>query len=102
LLGTTSIEQSLNLQISNHLVNVDMIMNPSRMEQLAGRIRRDGSTHHSVYVHNLLTIGTQEERYLPALEREQALIDHIWDSKSELFDSLSPLELLRMIGGAGR
>jgi SNF2 family DNA or RNA helicase len=99
LLGTTSIEQSLNLQISRHLVNVDMIMNPSRMEQLAGRIRRDGSAYKSVYVHNLLTAGTQEERYLPALQREQALIDHIWDSRSELFDALSPLELLTMVGG---
>lgn len=102
LIGTTSIEQSLNLQIARHLVNVDMIMNPSRMEQLAGRIRRDGSTHSSVYVHNLLTMGTQEEGYLPALEREQALIDHIWDSRSELFAALSPLELLVMIGGASR
>jgi SNF2 family DNA or RNA helicase len=99
LLGTTSIEQSLNLQIARHLVNVDMIMNPSRMEQLAGRIRRDGSAYKSVYVHNLLTMGTQEERYLPALQREQALIDHIWDSKSELFDALSPLELLMLING---
>lgn len=102
LIGTTSIEQSLNLQIARHLINVDMIMNPSRMEQLAGRIRRDGSSHNSVYVHNLLTVGTQEERYLPALEREQALIDHIWDSRSELFDALSPLALLTMIGEAGR
>jgi SNF2 family DNA or RNA helicase len=101
LIGSTSIEQSLNLQISRHLINVDMIMNPSRMEQLAGRIRRDGSAYGSVYVHNLLTVGTQEEKYLPALQREQALIDHIWDSQSELFDALSPLELLQMIGGSG-
>lgn len=100
LIGTTSIEQSLNLQVARHLINVDMIMNPSRMEQLAGRIRRDGSKYNSVYVHNLLTVGTQEERYLPALEREQALIDHVWDSKSELFDALSPLQMLTMIGGS--
>lgn len=102
LIGTTSIEQSLNLQVARHLINVDMIMNPSRMEQLAGRIRRDGSKYSSVYVHNLLTVGTQEERYLPALEREQALIDFIWDSRSELFDALSPLAMLAMIGGAGK
>jgi SNF2 family DNA or RNA helicase len=100
MIGTTSIEQSLNLQVARHLINVDMIMNPSRMEQLAGRIRRDGSKYRSVYVHNLLTVGTQEERYLPALKREQALIDYVWDSKSELFEALSPLELLHMIGGA--
>jgi SNF2 family DNA or RNA helicase len=102
LIGTTSIEQSLNLQVSRHLINVDMIMNPSRMEQLSGRIRRDGSNYKSVYVHNLLTVGTQEERYLPALEREQALIDFIWDSRSELFDALSPLQMLAMIGDSAR
>lgn len=99
LIGTTSIEQSLNLQVARHLINVDMIMNPSRMEQLAGRIRRDGSRYKSVYVHNLLTVGTQEERYLPALQREQGLIDFVWEDKSELFDALSPLQLLTMIGG---
>lgn len=98
LIGTTAIEQSLNLQISRHLVNVDMILNPARMEQLAGRIRRDGSAYKTVYVHNLLTSGTQEEGYLPALEREQALIDHIWDAQSELFEALSPLALLQLIG----
>lgn len=101
LIGSTAIEQSLNLQVARHLINVDMIMNPSRMEQLAGRIRRDGSAYGTVFVHNLLTIGTQEEQYLPMLEREQALIDHVWDSQSELFDALSPLALLQMIGGSG-
>ncbi len=98
LIGTTAIEQSLNLQIARHLVNVDMILNPARMEQLAGRIRRDGSAYKTVYVHNLLTSGTQEEGYLPLLEREQALIDHIWDARSELFEALPPLALLQLIG----
>ena len=76
-----------------------MILNPARMEQLAGRIRRDGSAHTSVYVHNLLTLDTQEERYIPLLEREQALIDTVWDESSELFESLSPLALLTLISG---
>lgn len=100
LIGTTAIEQSLNLQIARHLVNVDMILNPARMEQLAGRIRRDGSSYKTVYVHNLLTSGTQEEGYLPALEREQALIDFVWDGRSELFDQLTGLQLLQLIGNS--
>lgn len=99
LIGTQSIEQSLNLQVARHLVNVDMILNPSRMEQLAGRIRRDGSAFRHVYVHNLLTVGTQEERYLPLLEREQALINYVWDESSELFEQISPLALLELISG---
>lgn len=97
LLDTSSIEQSLNLQVSRHLINVDMIMNPARMEQLAGRIRRVGSGFQRVFVHNLLTVNTQEERYLPLLEREAAIAGHIWDENSDLFHSLDPIELLRLI-----
>jgi len=99
LIGTQAIEQSLNLQVSRHLINMDMIMNPSRMAQLAGRIRRDGSAHKHVFVHNLLTVGTQEQRYLPLLEREAALSDHIWDENNELFAQLNPLTLMQLITG---
>jgi SNF2 family DNA or RNA helicase len=99
LIGTQAIEQSLNLQVARHLVNVDMILNPARMEQLAGRIRRDGSAFKHVYVHNLLTTDTQESRYMPLLEREQALISHIWDENSALFEQLNPMALMQLITG---
>jgi SNF2 family DNA or RNA helicase len=99
LIGTQAIEQSLNLQVARHLINLDMIMNPARMEQLAGRIRRDGSAFKHVYVHNLLTIDTQEERYLPLLEREAALAGYVWDESSELFNALSPMQMLQLITG---
>lgn len=98
LLGTKAIEQSLNLQVSRHLVNMDMILNPARMEQLSGRIRRNGSAFQHVYVHNLLTNNTQEERYLPLLEKEAALASHIWDESSDLFNAISPMQLLQLIG----
>lgn len=99
LIGTQAIEQSLNLQVARHLINLDMIMNPSRMQQLAGRIRRDGSAFKHVFVHNLLTVDTQEERYLPMLEREQALADYVWDESNELFSKLSPMMMSRLITG---
>lgn len=99
LIGTQAIEQSLNLQVSRHLINMDMIMNPARMEQLAGRIRRQGSAFKHVYVHNLLTVNTQEERYLPLLEREAALASHMWDDTSELFQQLSPIMMMQLITG---
>ncbi len=99
LIGTRAIEQSLNLQVARHLINMDMILNPARMEQLAGRIRRDGSAFQHVFVHNLLTVNTQEERYLPMLEREAALASHIWDENSQLFQALSPMALLQLISG---
>ena len=99
LIGTQAIEQSLNLQVARHLINLDMIMNPARMEQLAGRIRRDGSAYKHVFVHNLLTVDTQEERYLPLLELESALAGYVWDESSELFQALSPQQMLRLITG---
>jgi SNF2 family DNA or RNA helicase len=101
LIGTKAIEQSLNLQVSRHLVNVDTILNPARMEQLAGRVRRDGSAYQHVYVHNLLTVKTQEAGYLPLLEREAALASHIWEENSQLFNALPPLALLQLIGQSG-
>lgn len=101
LIGTTAIEQSLNLQVSRHLINVDQLMNPARMAQLAGRIRRDGSPYKTVYVHNLLTWATQEESYLDVLRREQALADHVWGEANQLYEALDPLALLQLIGSSG-
>ncbi len=102
LVGTDAIEQGLNLQIAKVLINLDQIMNPARMQQLAGRIRRDGSAHRSVYVHNLLTNETQEEGYMNVLSREQALADYVWGETNDLFEALSPLAMLELIGSSGR
>jgi SNF2 family DNA or RNA helicase len=97
LIGTMAIEQSLNLQCARHLINVDTILNPARMEQLTGRIRRDGSAFQHVYVHNLYCTNTQEAGYPLLLEREQAVIDYVWQENSELFESLNPLALMQLI-----
>lgn len=97
-IGTDAIEQSLNLQVSRHLICLDQLMNPARMTQLAGRIRRDGSAYKTVYVHNLLARDTQEEGYLRALAREQALADHVWNESSQLYEALNPIALLELIG----
>lgn len=101
LIGTTAIEQGLNLQVSRHLINVDQIMNAARMAQLAGRIRRDGSAYRTVYVHNLLARNTQEEGYMNVLAREQALADHVYGEANELYERLSPIALLELIGHSG-
>lgn len=101
LIGTSAIEQGLNLQVARHLINIDQLMNPARMQQLAGRIRRDGSSYHSVYVHNLLARGTQEEGYMDLLSREQALADHVWGESNQLYEALNPLALLQLIGRSG-
>jgi SNF2 family DNA or RNA helicase len=99
LVGTSAIEQSLNLQNARHLINVDQIMNAARMAQLAGRICRLGSAHRTVYVHNLLAADSQEDSYLDLLAREQGLSDFIWDEASTLYEALSPMALLELVGG---
>ncbi len=96
-LGTSAIERSLNLQVANVLVNVDTLLNPARMHQIAGRVRRAGSKHEHVFVFTLLTRGTQEEKYLDVLRKRQALADFTWNEQSELYEKLTPLELLSLI-----
>ena len=97
MMGTQAIERSLNLKIANILVNVDTVLNPARMTQIAGRIRRAGSSHDHIWVFSLFCTGTQEERYLDVLRRRQGLADYAWDDESELYEKLSPMELLSLI-----
>jgi SNF2 family DNA or RNA helicase len=101
LIGTAAIEQSLDLQVARHLINIDQLLNPARMHQLAGRISRAGSAYRSVYVHNLLTRDTQEAGYMDILRREQALTDHLWGESNQLYEALDSLSLLQLIGTCG-
>jgi SNF2 family DNA or RNA helicase len=93
-LGTSAMEQSLNLQCANILVNVDSLWNPRRMEQLAGRLRRIGSPHETVWVYNLLCRGTHEAKQQKTLIQRQAIGDFLFNEASELYEALSPMELL--------
>lgn len=99
LIGTAAIEQSLNLQVSRRLVNLDQIPNPERMNQLAGRIRRMGSRHSTVYVSNLLTSNTHEERLLALLNSEAALKSFVWSETDPIYNPLTPTTILRSIAG---
>jgi len=99
LIGTTTIEQSLNLQAARHLIACDTLLNPARMTQLAGRVRRQGSAFATVYLHQLLLRGTQEEHYLTKLEAEQAQADTVWSESGELFHTATAAELTAMITG---
>jgi SNF2 family DNA or RNA helicase len=101
LVGTSSIERSLNLQVARHLICVDTIMNPSRMEQLAGRIRRQGSVFPMIFVHFLWLRGTQEEGYELVLTRESSAISAAWgDTENELWGAaMTPVQMARLVAG---
>ena len=95
-IGTSAMERGLNLHAANIVVCVDMLLNPSRLEQIVGRTRRAGSPHDRIYPFYLMASETQESKYLGILERRAALISQVWDSNVELFENLSALELLSM------
>lgn len=97
IIGTAAIERSLNLQNASILVCVDTHLNPARMTQILGRIRRIGSKHDHIFVFNLFAIDTQEERYTMVLRMRQALSDFVWDEQSDLYEKLSALQLLELI-----
>jgi SNF2 family DNA or RNA helicase len=103
LIGTTTIEASLNLQVARHLIAVDTISNPGRMAQLVGRVARAGSVYQTVYFHQLLLRGIAQEENIPAqLHSEQDLADTVWNEQGDLFQAVSPQDLLRMMVGRGR
>ena len=95
-IGTSAMERGLNLHCSNIVVCVDMLLNPSRMEQIVGRARRAGSAHEKIFTFYLFCANTQEDHYLEVLRKRAAMISQVWDSDAELFEALSPLELLSM------
>lgn len=96
-MGTAAIERSLNLQVANIVVNVDMHLNPERVKQILGRIRRAGSAHSHVWTFNLLATDSQESGYVDVLRKREAITSFVWDDDETVFERLSASELLRLI-----
>jgi SNF2 family DNA or RNA helicase len=97
LVGTTTIQTSLNLQVARYLIAVDTILNVQGMEQLFGRVRRVGSPYPTVYLLHLLAAGTLEEAFLSMLRREGVMSDAVWDEQANTFAQLTPRQMLRLI-----
>ena len=102
VLGTTAIEKGLNLQVSRTQVNLDMLFNPQRHEQLAGRVARSGSVHDLAFVFSLLGIGTVDDHTVQILAKKAALSNFMWDGASDfmtnLASNLSNVEMAQVIG----
>lgn len=97
MIGTTAIERSLNLQNANIVVNLGMILNPERMRQILGRVRRAGSAHDKVWQFNLLCVNTQEAGYLQVLSEREAVNGFVWGESDGIFPKLSPEQMLALI-----
>jgi SNF2 family DNA or RNA helicase len=99
LVGTTTIAGSLNLQVARHLIAADLVPNPAVMKQIAGRVQREGSAWEMVFYHQVLARDTVDEGLMGILRREQAVADAVWSEHGDLFQGLSPGEMLRLIAG---
>lgn len=104
LVGSPTIEASLNLQVAGHLIAADQIWNPQRMEQLLGRMRRQGSAHRMVIFHQLLIRDTVDDGFLELMEQEQGISDQVWEDRGEIYSVLTPVEVMRLVatGTTGR
>ena len=96
-IGTVAMEMGHNLEAARVLILLDLLGNPTRMEQFVGRIRRIGSKHKTLLVLMLLTTGTLEHKLYNMCQKRQALVDYIWDGESDIFESLSTAELKKLL-----
>jgi len=97
VIGTSAIEKSLNLQVARLQVNIDQLHVPKSGEQLAGRIQRTGSVHDEAWVLSLLSRDTVDEKIYKTLQQKQGLADYVMDANSEVFESLTPMELYEIV-----
>jgi superfamily II DNA or RNA helicase len=74
LLCTESGGEGRNIQFCNTLVNFDVPWNPMAIEQRIGRIDRIGQ-QREVFVFNLVTRGTLEERILQLLDEKISMFE---------------------------
>jgi|GEM_PF-196695 len=71
----------ITLTRANHVFHYDHWWNPAIARQAEGRAHRIGQKK-TVFVHDLYTIGTVEERIFQLLQRKQALFDQVIDGLS--------------------
>ena len=84
LLSSEVSAESIDLQAASVLVNYDLPWNPMRVEQRIGRLDRIGQASRRIWIHNLITADTVEERVL------KVLLDKI-DIFTESIGELEPI-----------
>ena len=92
LLATNAASEGLNLTIARHVVNYDLPDTVAIGVQRMGRARRAGSTHKSIYVYNMITVGTVDEKVKAKLDKQKKLFTSVVDldeQESKLIKKLS-------------
>ncbi|RIK33842.1 MAG: hypothetical protein DCC55_34195 [Chloroflexi bacterium] len=89
----------LTLTAANHVFHFDHWWNPAVVRQAEGRAHRIGQTQ-TVFVHDLYTSGTIEERIYKLLQDKQSLFDAVIDDLSAEYvqGSITDAELFGLFG----
>ncbi|WCN38883.1 DEAD/DEAH box helicase [Aneurinibacillus uraniidurans] len=87
LIATEAGGEGINLQFCNRLINYDMPWNPMRVEQRIGRIHRLGQ-QRDVYIYNLATANTIEEKILHLLYEKINLFEMVIGELDTIIDRL--------------
>jgi len=88
-IGTKAIEKSLNLQVARWAVMLDLLFNPSRIEQFLGRVKRTNSAFSHVHLDRVMCRGTAEEGLLHVVRGRQALADYVHQDVSDIFKTMT-------------
>ena len=93
LLASEVAGEGLDFEHCHVVVNYDLPWNPMRVEQRIGRCDRFGQTSEKVYVGNLASVGTIEQRILSRLyERLQIFERALGDMEVILGESIASFE----------
>lgn len=106
MISTKAGSQGLNLQFCNSIINYDLPWNPMKLEQRIGRIHRLGQTRE-VYIYNLVTKNTIEEKILQVLYKKMNLLEEIVGGMDNVIVGLEEKialekEIIEIIGESGK
>lgn len=99
MLTTNAGEKGIDLQSAKYLINVDVPMSYEQFDQRAGRIRRLGSNHDSIFIYNLYIRGSFEERMLSSLDAKNRLAKAIQGFSDEDYVVPSEITLRQFLEG---
>ena len=72
-----------NLQVASHLINYDIPWNPAILDQRNGRIRRIGSPWKNIYISNLISINSIDEKIDDTIIKKRGYFDTIVENAEE-------------------
>src|SRR5690625_6479215 len=88
LIATDAGNSGVNLQSGNHLINYDLPSNFSTYLQRNGRIRRLGSEHQRVFIHNLIIQDSVDEDNFRNIQTQMKTNDLMIENRPEDIESI--------------